>query len=114
MKLCFFRWFNISIVPTVIVSLVMSQMVYAQAPVVTGAELKQAIANSAKARKENLDQVRGFFSGDVARKALTLAKLDSDRVQKAVSALDANELAKLAAQTKQIQSDFAAGDLMNQ
>ena len=114
MKFCLSRWFNISVVPIVVVSLVMSQMVYAQAPVDTRDELKQALVNSANARKENLDQVRGFFSSDVARKALTLANLDSDRVQKAVSTLSANELAKLAAQTRQIQSDLAAGALTNQ
>jgi hypothetical protein len=114
MKIRLFRRCAISVISIVVVSLVMSQVVYAQAPVVTRGELKQAIVNSAKTRKENLDQVRGFFSSDVARKALTLTNLDPDRVQKAVSTLNADELAKLAAQTRQVESDFAAGALNNQ
>ena len=105
---------NACVVSIVLVSLLMSQMTYGQAPIVTHDELKQALVNSAHARKENLAQVRGFFSSGVARKALAGAHLDFDRVQKAVSTLNADELGRLAVQTRHIQNDFAAGALNNQ
>ena len=50
---------NACVVSIVLVSLLMSQMTYGQAPIVTHDELKQALVNSAHARKENLAQVRG-------------------------------------------------------
>jgi hypothetical protein len=106
--------FNIAVVTTVVWSLVISSLAYAQVPIVTHDELKQALVNSANARKENLAQVRSFFSGEVARKALKAGHVDFGRVQKAVSALDADDLARLAAQTKRLQSDLAAGALTNQ
>jgi hypothetical protein len=81
---------------------------------VTHDELNQALLKSDNARKENLAQVRTFFSTDVARKAFKAAHLDLDRVQKGVSTLNSDELAKLAVQTRQVQSDFAAGALTNQ
>ncbi len=102
------------VVSMVVCSLVICQVIYAQAPIVTHDELKQALVKSDNARKENLAQVRTFFSSDVARKAFAVAHLDSGRVQKAVSTLNSDELAKLAVQTRQVQSDFAAGALTNQ
>jgi hypothetical protein len=82
--------------------------------VISQDELKQALLNASRTRKENLDQVRGLFSSDQSREAFKTAHVDSERVQKAVSSLDDNELAKLAGQTQHIQSDFAAGSLTNQ
>jgi hypothetical protein len=108
------RRFGFALVPLIVISLLGSQMAYAQGPQVTRDELKQALVKSADTRKENLDQVRSFFSSDIAQKAFASAKLDSGRIQKAVSTLDADELAKLAAQTRQAQNDFAAGALTNQ
>jgi len=102
------------VVAMVVCSLVMCQMVYAQAPIVTHDELNQALLKSDNARKENLAQIRTFFSSGVARKAFKAAHLDLDRVQKGVSTLNSDELAKLAVQTRQVQSDFAAGALTNQ
>ena len=98
----------------VALTLIMSQVANAQGPVVSKDELKQALVNSAKTREENLDQVRTFFSSDLSRNALKTAHIDSERVQKAVSSLDENELAKLAEQTRHVQNDIAAGALTNQ
>jgi hypothetical protein len=108
------RLINFVVVPLIVTSILISQAAYAQGPQVTRDELKQALARSANARKENLAQVRSFFSSDIAQKAFATAKLDPSRIDKAVSALDADELAKLAAQTRQVQNDFAAGVLTNQ
>jgi FKBP-type peptidyl-prolyl cis-trans isomerase (trigger factor) len=96
------------------IMLIMSQIANAQGPVVSQDELKQALTDAAKTRKENLDQVRTFFSSDASREAFKTAHIDSERVQKAVSSLDDNELTKLADQTRHIQNDFAAGALTNQ
>ena len=96
------------------IMLIMSQIANAQGPVVSQDELKQALTDAAKTRKENLDQIRTFFSSDPAREAFKTAHIDSERVQKAVSSLDDNELTKLADQTRHIQNDFAAGALTNQ
>lgn len=95
-------------------TLISSQIAYAQGPVVSKDELKQALSESAKNRKENLDQVRTFFSSDVSRQALKTAHIDSERVQKGVSSLTDQDLAKLADQTRHVQNDFAAGVLTNQ
>ena len=100
-------------VAIVVCSLVMCQMLYAQGPIVMPDELKQALVKSDEARKENLAQVRTFFSSDLARKAFAVGHVDSDRLRKAVSTLNSDELAKLAAQTRQVQRDFAAGALTN-
>jgi hypothetical protein len=102
------------VVTLIVGSLFVSQMAYAQAPVVTHDELKQALVNAASTRKENLEQVKSFFSSDPARKALATAHLDSNRIQKGLPTLSSEDLAKLAAQTRQIQNDFAAGSLTNQ
>ncbi|HEY2382676.1 MAG TPA: hypothetical protein VGK48_15995 [Terriglobia bacterium] len=102
------------LVALITITLMISQIAYAQAPIVSKDELKQALVDSAKTRKENLDQVRSFFSGNGPDQALQSAHIAPERVQKAVSALDDNELARLADQTRHIQNDFAAGALNNE
>ena len=102
------------LVALITITLMISQIAYAQAPVVSKDELKQALADSAGNREKNLDQVRSFFSGNMAGQALKSAHIDPERVQKAVSSLDNNELAKLADQTRHIQNDCAAGALTNE
>ena len=102
------------VVATVVLSLVICPLAYSQGPIVTQDELKQALVNSAKTRKENLDQVRNFFSSEAAVKALKSANIDSKRLDKAVSTMNSEELAKLAATTRHIESDFAAGSLTNE
>jgi|SRR5687767_6218536 hypothetical protein len=94
-------------------SFLMSQPLFAQGPI-TSSELRDAVRQSAEAKQKNLDQVRAFFADPNISKALSEAHIDSRRIEKAMSALDAAELAKLAARTVQIQNDFAAGALTNQ
>ena len=102
------------VVATVVLSLVICPLAYSQSPIVTQEELKQALVDSAKTRKENLDQVRNFFSSEAAVKALKSANIDSTRLDKAVSTMNSDELARLAATTRHIESDFAAGSLTNE
>ena len=86
----------------------------AQGQTVTPSELRDAVRNAAAAKQKNLDQVQSFFAEANVQAALAKSGMDANRVQKAVSTLSADELAKLAARTTQIQNDFAAGALSNQ
>jgi len=96
------------------IMLILPQIARAQGSVVSQDELKQALLNASGTRKENLDQVRSFFSSDQSRQAFKTVHVDSERVEKALSSLDDNELSKLADQTRHVQNDFAAGALTNQ
>jgi hypothetical protein len=95
-------------------SFVAPQALAAQGQQVTPSELRAAVKQSAAARQSNLNQVRSFFAEPTVAKILKDAHLDSVRIEKAMSTLDASELSKLAARTVQVQSDFAAGALSNQ
>jgi hypothetical protein len=95
-------------------SFVIPQALSAQGQSVTASELRDAVKQSASVKQKNLEQVQAFFADPKVTKALSGAHIDSERVRKAVSALDAGELAKLASRTTQIQNDFAAGALSNQ
>ena len=90
------------------------QFVAAQAPSVSSSELRQAITAAAQTRQKNLADVRSFFSSQPARDALKTDKIDYKKVDKAVSVLSPDELARLAEKTDRIQQDFAAGALTNQ
>jgi hypothetical protein len=88
--------------------------VQAQSQVVHPSELKSAIEKASASRKKNLDQVRSFFSSKPVTQALSRTAITSDRIDRAVSTLTPDDLAKLAQRTQKIQSDFAAGALTNQ
>jgi len=74
-------------------------------------ELHQAAVASTEARGANLARVEHFFSSDVAQASLRAAKIDGDQVMKALPLLSDEELARLAARTDRLQTDFAAGAL---
>jgi hypothetical protein len=102
------------LVLTLIVSLLIPQVMSAQAPVVSPSELHQAIAAAAQTRQKNLEDVRAFFSSEPARTALRTGRVDYQKVDKAIATLSPDEVARLAGRTHQIQQDFAAGALTNQ
>ena len=95
-------------------SFVVPQNLSAQGQSVTAAELRDAVKQASSGRQKNLEQVRSFFADPKISKVLADARIDSKRIQKAVSALSGAELEKLSLRTTQIQSDFAAGALSNQ
>ena len=95
-------------------ALLIPQFVWAQAPVVSSSELRQALVGAAEDRQKNLDDVRSFFASEPARAALKSGKIDYKKVDKALATLSPEEAARLAARTNQIQKDFAAGALSNQ
>ena len=84
----------------------------AESHVVPLTELHQAaVVASTEARGANLARVEHFFSSDVAQASLRAAKIDGDQVMKALPLLSDEELARLAARTDRLQTDFAAGAL---
>jgi len=85
------------------------QDVFAQDHVVSPADLQKAAAAASQAREQNLAKVRNFFSSDEAQKALKSAEISYQKVDKAVSTLNDEELARIAARTDKAQKDFAAG-----
>ena len=97
-----------------VVTLPLPQNALAQEHVVSAADLHRDILAAAQAREGNQDKVLKFFSSDQAKKALQSANLPYERVQKAVSQLSDEELARLAARTENVRKDFAAGNLTNQ
>jgi len=83
----------------------------AQSHVVSPADLqKQAVAAS-QVRQHNLESVQHLLSTPAAQKALKGANMDPQQVKTAVSGLDDQELAQLAARADKAQADFSAGNL---
>ena len=77
--------------------------------VVSLSDLKKDAAQPAQTRQSNEEAVRSLFSSETGQKALKSANLDYQKVDKAVSQLSDEDLARLAARSRQAQSDFAAG-----
>ena len=80
-----------------------------QQHVVSLSELSKDAARPAQTRQANEEAVRTLLSSDQGQKALKSAKLDYQKVDKAVGQLSDEDLAKLAERSRQAQADFAAG-----
>lgn len=83
----------------------------AQSHVVSPADLQKSVADASQARQHNVETVRQFLSSPVAEKAIKSAKMDPQQVRTAVSSLNDQDLAQLAARADKAQADFAAGTL---
>jgi hypothetical protein len=87
----------------------------AQAPdnrhVVTLGELSKDSAAPAEARHVDETAIRHLMSSDMGQKALQSAKIDYAKVDKAVAQLSDEDVARLAARSRQVEHDFAAGSL---
>ncbi len=77
--------------------------------VVSLSDLNKDAARPAQTRQANEEAVRTLLSSDQGQKALKSAKLDYQKVDKAVGQLSDEDLAKLAERSRQAQNDFAAG-----
>ena len=80
-----------------------------QSHVVSLGQLSKDAARPAQTRQANEEAVRTLLSSDQGQKALESAKLDYQKVDKAIGQLGDEDLAKLAARSRQAQADFAAG-----
>jgi CHASE3 domain sensor protein len=74
-------------------------------------ELNKDAARPAQTRQANESAVRELLSTDAGQQALKSAKVDYQRVDKAIGQLSDEDLAKVAERSRQAQSDFAAGGL---
>src|SRR5260370_34167953 len=83
----------------------------AQNHVVSRADLQKEVTAASQLRQQNLKTVREFLSTPTAEKAMKSAQMEPQQVQTAVSTLNDQELAQLAARADKAQTDFAAGDL---
>ncbi len=90
------------------------QDLLAQEHVVTSSELQRQTITAAQSRQEKIQNVQKFFASERAQKALKSARIDYQKVQKAVAQMSDQELTQLAAKTATTQKDFAAGALTNQ
>jgi len=95
------------------VLLLLPQGMLAEEHVVSPAELRKELAETAEGRKKNLKQVQEFFRSEPVRKALKGLPADASKVERAIPSLSDEELARLAQRTEQIQEDFSAGALSN-
>jgi hypothetical protein len=79
--------------------------------VVTLDELSKQAARPAETRQANEEAIRHLLSSEVGQEALKSAKVDYQRVDKAIGQLSDEEVARLADRSRQAESDFAAGFL---
>ena len=77
--------------------------------VVSSQELSKDAARPAEARGANEAALRQLFSSEQAQQALKAANIDYSKVDKAVGHLSDEDLAKLAARSRQIHDNFVAG-----
>jgi CHASE3 domain sensor protein len=74
-------------------------------------ELNSDAARPVQARQANEKAVRDLLSTDAGQEALKAAKVDYQRVDKAIGQLSDEDLAKVADRSRQAESDFAASGL---
>jgi spore germination protein YaaH len=74
-------------------------------------ELNKDAARPAQTRLANETAVRELLSTDAGQQALKSAKVDYQRVDKAIGQLSDEDLAKIAERSRQATSDFSAGGL---
>jgi len=98
-----------AIVVVLVVLLFVPANLVAQSHVVTSADLQKEVVAAAQSRQHNLQTVERFLSTPTAQKALKSSHIDAQQVQTAVSTLNDQELAQLAARADKAQADFAAG-----
>ena len=79
--------------------------------VVPADELSKKTAQPAESRAANEAAIRHLISSDAGQKALQSANVDYQRVDKAISQLNDEEVAKLADRSRQAENDFAAGNI---
>ena len=79
--------------------------------VVSLGDLNKDTARPAQTRQANEEAVRTLLSSEQGQKALKSAKLDYQKVDKAVGQLSDEDLSKLAERSRQAQANFAAGHI---
>jgi hypothetical protein len=102
-------------VPALVLVLILlvTQTALGSPQIVKSDDLQSAMLANSQTREANLSTVKDFLSSEVGQKALAAAGTEYQKVEQAAALLSDEELARLAAQSQQIQEDFAAGRLTN-
>jgi hypothetical protein len=105
---------NLSVLPRftiyfLVVLVAIQSILSAQTHVVNPVDLQNAVAAATDARQRNMDITIGFLSSTNAQKVLRSVGVYPAQVTTAVSSLNDQELARLAARAEKAQADFAAG-----
>lgn len=79
--------------------------------VVSSQDLRQDVQKAVDARHANEAAVRELLATDAAQKVLKSAKVDYKKVDQAVGQLSDEDLSRLAERSREVQKDFAAGNL---
>lgn len=96
---------------SLLVILPIPQDVLAQQHVVTPSDLQKAVARASQTREDNLAKVRSVFASEEGRKALASANISEAKLDKAISTLNDDELARIAVRADKAHQDFVAGKL---
>ena len=81
---------------------------------VSTAELRRAIELSAEKRHNDAKLVRDFFSMKKVKDTLNASHLDAQKIEKAVSVMDDQELSQLAGRVQLAEKDMVGGALTNE
>jgi len=76
-------------------------------------DLNKDAAKPAQSRQSDEGAIRSLLSSDTGQQALKSANVDYGKVDKAISQMSDEDVARLAQRSRQAQSDFAAGSLSN-
>ena len=79
--------------------------------VVSPDELNQDAARPAQSRQADEDSVRELLNTPEGQEALQRAKVDYERVDKAMAQMSDADMAKIGERSRQAKADFAAGAL---
>ena len=84
---------------------------FAQSHVVSPSDLQKEVVTATQARQQNQEKVQKLFSTPAGQQALQSLHANPEQVKTAISTLNDQELAQLAAKADKAQADFAAGTL---
>jgi hypothetical protein len=78
---------------------------------VSPSDLRNEAVAASSVRQHNLETINDFLSSPKAEKVFANADIGASELKTAVSSLNDQELARLAARAESVQADFAAGRL---
>jgi len=78
---------------------------------VTPGQLRQDVQKAADTRQANEAAVRQMFASDQAQEALKSAGIDYMQVDRAISQVNDEDLARMAQRSQEVNKNFAAGNL---
>ena len=87
------------------------QAIMAQDHVVAPSQIQNDVSSASAVRQQNEKQLKNFLAMEPIQKAMKSKGINPQQVTTAVSQLNNADLARLAAQSKKAQRDFAAAGL---